>query len=92
MNAEEVALARQLIAIAVDKESLARPSPAAYTLLGSKLLQWPQDKLFPVTYSLSMCAVFLPTDVYVHTAYIRMHTGLQAFNPYTCTMALGALT
>ena len=92
MNAEEVALARQLIAIAVDKESLARPSPAAYTLLGSKLLQWPQDKLFPVTYSLSMCAVCLPTDVYVHTAYIRMHTGIQAFNPYTCMMALGVLT
>ena len=58
MNAEEVALARQLIAIAVDKESLARPTPAAYALLGSKLLQWPQDKLFPVTYSLSMCALF----------------------------------
>ena len=90
MNAEEVALARQLIAIAVDKESLARPSPAAYTLLGSKLLQWPQDKLFPVTYSLSPCALsfYLQTSTYT----LLMHTGMQAFNPYTCTMALGALT
>ena len=76
MNAEEVVLARQLIAIAVDKESLARPSPAAYTLLGSKLLQWPQDKLFPVTYSLSRCAL----SFYLQTSTYTLHT-------YACIQA-----
>jgi phospholipase A-2-activating protein len=48
MTAEEAALLRQLIAVAVDKDSMARPSPAAYDLLANKLLKWPQDKLFPI--------------------------------------------
>ena len=48
MTAEEAALFRQLISLAVDKESMSRPSPAAYDLIANKLLKWPQDKLFPV--------------------------------------------
>jgi len=48
LTAEEAALVRQLIAVAVDKDSMARPPPAAYDLIANKLLKWPQDKLFPV--------------------------------------------
>jgi len=48
MTADEAVLFRQLIAVAVDKESLSRPSPAAYDLVAGKLLKWPQDKLFPI--------------------------------------------
>ena len=48
MTAEEAILFRQLITVAVDKESLTRPSSAAYDLVAIKLLKWPQDKLFPI--------------------------------------------
>ena len=41
--------------VSFDKDSLARPSAAAYDLIANKLLKWPQDKLFPILDVLRSC-------------------------------------
>ena len=75
MNAEEVALARQLIAIAVGKESLRAPPRQHTRCLGASCCNGLRIAL-PDLLSLSMCAVFLPTD-HVHT---HTYACMQAYS------------